>query len=330
MGSHSNNDTAAVLVTGGAGFIGFHACKRLLDRGRRVLCIDNFDTYYDPSIKRANAAELKQHPQFQLLEGDIRDRDLLSRAFEPGVDRVLHLAARAGVRPSIANPQLYFDVNVGGTLEILEAMRRHGCRKLVFASSSSVYGNSPRVPFTEDDTAAEPISPYAASKRAAELLCYSYHHLYRFDISCLRFFTVYGPRQRPEMAISLFANRIRNGEPVDMFGDGATVRDYTFIDDITSGIEAALARLSGFSIYNLGGSRTTSLRDMIAAIADAIGRPAIIRQLPMQSGDVDRTFADISKARRELGYQPGTPFPEGIRIFCEWLTRTKPVAAVTS
>ncbi|MBX9603396.1 MAG: GDP-mannose 4,6-dehydratase [Bryobacteraceae bacterium] len=328
MGSNTNN-AGRVLVTGGAGFIGFHACKLLLGRGHRVLCVDNFDAYYDPAIKRANAAELSQHPNFQLLEGDIRDRDLLRRAFQPNVDRMLHLAARAGVRPSIANPQLYFDVNVGGTLEILESMRQYGCTKLVFASSSSVYGNSPRIPFSEDDASAEPISPYAASKRAAELLCYSYHHLYRFDISCLRFFTVYGPRQRPEMAISLFTDRIRKGEPVEMFGDGATVRDYTFIDDITAGIEAALQRVSGFAIYNLGGSRTTSLRQTIAAIEDALGRRAIIRQLPMQSGDVDRTFADISKARRELGYQPNTPFPEGIRIFCEWLTRTKPLAAVT-
>jgi len=306
------------LVTGAAGFIGSHLSERLLSGGWRVVGLDSFDTFYDPAVKRRNLIRSIANPNFSLIEGDIRDVAAVNRAFAGGIDVVVHLAARAGVRPSIEDPLLYQDVNVNGTCVMLEAARRHNVPRFIFASSSSVYGNNENVPFSEKDNVDNPISPYAASKKAGELLCHTFHHLYGVNITCLRFFTVYGARQRPDLAIHKFTRLIDSGKPIQMFGDGSMMRDHTYIDDILSGVLAAIERCNGFRIFNLGESEPVSLRDLIAAIENAVGKKALIEHLPTQPGDVERTFADISRARAELGYQPKTSLPAGLARFVEW------------
>lgn len=313
-----------ILVTGGAGFIGSHVVEKLLHDGDRVVCIDNFDTFYDPAIKRANVSPHLSNARFHLVEGDIRDERTLESAFRIApVDLVVHLAARAGVRPSLLQPELYYDVNVTGTLRLLEAMRKHQVTKMLFASSSSVYGNNQKVPFAESDPVDHPISPYAASKKAGELLCHTYHHLYGFDIFCLRYFTVYGPRQRPEMAIQQFIHKILNGEPITLFGDGTSRRDYTYIDDILDGVFRSLSHLRGYEILNLGESRTTSLRVLIELIERLVGKKAVVQWLPMQPGDVLVTYADITKARSLIGYQPCVPLEEGLVQQITWYRTTR-------
>lgn len=313
------------LVTGAAGFIGSHLCDRLLADGHAVAGLDNFDPFYPAALKRRNLVGALAHKGFQLHEADIRDSAAMTRIFErmrPSV--VVHLAARAGVRPSIEDPRLYADVNVGGTVNMLECARLAGVQKFIFAGSSSVYGNNAKVPFSEEDAVDHPISPYAATKKAGELLAYAYHHLYKLPISCLRFFTVYGPRCRPDLAIAKFTRLIDAGEPVPMFGDGGMKRDFTHISDILQGILASIERCKAFHIYNLGESRPIVLREMIQMIAAALGKPARIQSLPRQPGDVEATFADVARAKKELGYDPEVPFEEGIRDYVQWYLREKP------
>jgi UDP-glucuronate 4-epimerase len=276
-----------VLITGAAGFIGSHVAETLLAEGWEVVGLDNFDTFYDPAIKRENVKGLKKSKSFRLIEGDIRDRPALDETVAAGsFDGIVHLAARAGVRPSLENPRLYSDVNVAGTTEVLELARRAKIRRMVFASSSSVYGEREGSPFRENDTVDHPISPYAATKKAGELLCYTYHHNYGLAVSCLRFFTVYGPRQRPEMAIHKFTRAIDAGEPITIYGDGSSRRDYTYIDDIVSGIVSALERAEGFKVYNLGNHRTVELRELIRLLEEDLGKRAEVQHLPAQPGDV--------------------------------------------
>jgi UDP-glucuronate 4-epimerase len=313
-----------VLVTGGAGFIGSRLTGSLLAAGDAVTCLDLFDDFYDPVVKRRNVDPFLEGRAYTLVEGDIRDEALLDATFAAGrFDAVVHLAARAGVRPSIAQPLLYQDVNVRGTVAVFEACRRHGARKVIFGSSSSVYGDNPKVPFAEEDAVERPISPYAATKRAGELLAFTYHHLYQLDVFCLRFFTVYGPGQRPEMAIHRFVREIDAGLPVQMFGDGGTRRDYTYVDDIVQGICGALDRVQGYRIYNLGESRTTSLASLIETIGSALGKSPRIERLPEQPGDVPITYADIRRARAELDYRPQVDLGEGIARFVEWYRRPR-------
>lgn len=308
-----------ILVTGGAGFIGSHLVERLLANGVKVVCYDNFDPFYDTKIKRANVNAVMHHPGFKLIEASILDNTALEECFNlHNIEMVVHLAAKAGVRPSIADPASYFETNVNGTLNVLEAMKKHDVKKLIFASSSSVYGNNTKVPFSESDFVDHPISPYAASKKAAELLCHTYHYLYGFDIFCLRFFTVYGPRQRPDLAIHKFADLIISNQPLPVFGNGATSRDYTYIDDITDGVSKAIDNLKGYEIINLGESTTITLLQMIEALQKHTGKKAILKVLPMQPGDVLTTFADISKAKALLGYNPSWSFDQGIKHFIEW------------
>jgi UDP-glucuronate 4-epimerase len=307
------------LVTGGAGFIGSHLCEHLLAQGHTVVALDNFNDYYDPRLKRRNLEPLLQHRGFTLVEADILDLAGLQRLFGAhSFATIIHLAARAGVRPSIAQPLLYEQVNVQGTMNLLEMARQHKIPKFIFGSTSSVYGNNRKVPFCEDDPVDNPISPYAATKKAGELICYTYHHLYGLQVSCLRFFTVYGPRQRPDMAIHKFTQLIATGQKVPMFGDGTTKRDYTFITDIIDGVDRALARCSSYHIYNLGEARTIELRSLIDLIAQKLGKAARIERLPTQPGDVPLTCADVSRAQRELGYQPRVNVEEGIHRFVEW------------
>ncbi len=313
-----------ILVTGGAGFIGSHAVEALLNEGREVVVLDNFDDFYSPEVKRGNLRALVGHPGLALVQGDIRDEALLERVFSShAFSVVVHLAARAGVRPSIEQPALYCDVNLTGTAVLLEACRRHGVTRLIFGSSSSVYGNSTRLPFSEQDGLDRPISPYAATKRAGELLCATYHELYRLNVFALRFFTVYGPRQRPEMAIHKFTRFIDGGHPVPQFGDGSTRRDYTYISDIIDGVLRSIERVQGFEIINLGGSQTTRLSELIALLEKHLDRKARIQREPAQAGDVNATYADVEKARRILGYEPRVPIEEGLRRFVEWYRKQK-------
>ncbi|OGP55148.1 MAG: epimerase [Deltaproteobacteria bacterium RBG_13_52_11] len=311
-----------VLVTGGAGFIGSHLCQRLLREGDEVVCLDNFDAYYDPAIKRRNLEEIKASKGakgFQLVEGDIRDKGLVDDLFRrSSFGLIIHLAARAGVRPSIQQPLLYEEVNVTGTLNLLEACRVFGVMDLIFGSSSSVYGRNPKVPFAEEDRLEAMISPYAVTKRTGELFCYVYHHLYGLNISCLRFFTVYGPRQRPEMAIHKFARLIEQGEKIPLYGDGTSRRDYTYIDDIIAGIMGAVRNLRGYDIFNLGESQTVPLRQLISLLEQALGKKAAVEELPEQPGDVPITYADITKSRRLLGYDPKVGIAEGVGQFVQW------------
>jgi UDP-glucuronate 4-epimerase len=313
---------SSILVTGGAGFIGSHLVEALLGEGQEVVVLDDFDDFYDPALKRANLEPLAGRPGFSLVEGDIRDPKLVEGVFTSHrVGVVVHLAARAGVRPSIQQPVLYADVNVNGTTVLLEACRKHGIGKFIFGSSSSVYGNNTKVPFSEKDEVDRPVSPYAATKRAGELTCATYHHLYHLNIFALRFFTVYGPRQRPEMAIHKFTRLIDRGLPVPRFGDGATRRDYTYITDIITGVVRAIERVQGFEIINLGGAQTTRLADLIADIEKNLGKKAIIEEAPEQPGDVVATWADVAKAQRLLSYEPAVPVAEGLARFVEWYRR---------
>ncbi len=308
-----------VLVTGGAGFIGSHLTRRLLGRGDQVTALDDFNDFYDPARKRVNVLPFLSDPAWRLVEGDIRDFGLVDRLFREGsFDAVVHLAARAGVRPSLAEPILYEDVNCIGTLRLLEAARRHGPKTFVFGSSSSVYGINEKVPFAETDEVNQPISPYATTKRAGELLCFNYHHLYGLETTCLRFFTVYGPAQRPEMAIHKFTDLLARGKAVPLFGDGSTRRDYTYVDDIVDGLVASLDLSPGFEIVNLGGAETTSLAELVEWLAAELAVPALIEYLPTQPGDVPITYADVSKARQLLGYSPKVPIREGLRRFVAW------------
>jgi UDP-glucuronate 4-epimerase len=315
-----------ILVTGGAGFIGSHLCERLLSNGIRVIAMDNFDTYYDPKIKSKNVEAIARRfpDRFDLVTGDIRNPIQVKGILQKNkVDVVIHLAARAGVRPSIAEPLLYQDVNIRGTIVLLEACKEHGVENFIFASSSSVYGENQRVPFSEKDLDIQPISPYGATKRAGELLCYSYHHLYRMNTACLRIFTAYGPRQRPEMAIHKFTRLIDRGEKIPMFGDGSSRRDYTYIDDLIDGILGVIDYHKGFGVYNLGESQTTSLRELIRLIEEALGKKANIETMAFQPGDVSVTYANITKAKRMLKYHPKVKMKEGIQRFVEWYKRAK-------
>ena len=308
-----------ILVTGGAGFIGSHLVRRLLEEGNRVTVLDNFDPFYDPAIKRRNVATVAHHENYTLVEGDIRDGTAVESIFaDSGLDGVIHLAARAGVRPSIEEPELYTSVNLDGTVTLLEACRRHGVDRFVFGSSSSVYGNNDKVPFAEDDLVDHPVSPYAATKKAGEILCHAHHHLFGIRVACLRFFTVYGPGQRPDLAIHKFARMITDGDAIPFFGDGNSRRDYTYVDDIVDGIVAAYDLAPGFEIFNLGGAETTRLSDLIQWLADALAVSPRIEYLPDQPGDVPITYADVSKAGRLLGYSPRVPIRQGLQRFVAW------------
>ncbi len=308
-----------VLVTGGAGFIGSHLTYRLLSRGDRVTNIDEFNDFYDPQLKWANIKPFLGQSAYALVEGDIRNRDLVNSLFrDKKFDAVVHLAARAGVRPSLAEPVLYEETNCIGSINLLEAARRHGPEVFIFGSSSSVYGINEKVPFSETDEVNQPISPYATTKRAGELLCYNYHHLYGLRTACLRFFTVYGPSQRPEMAIHKFTNLIAKGEPITMYGNGSSRRDYTYVDDIIDGVVASMDLAPQFEILNLGGAKTTSLHDLVKWIGEELAVEPEIEYLPDQPGDVPITFADVSKAERLLGYSPKVSIREGIRRFVAW------------
>jgi UDP-glucuronate 4-epimerase len=310
-----------ILVTGGAGFIGSHLVDRLLaDNEARVTVVDNFNDFYDPAIKRANIAPHLRRGDFEVVEADIADSRAMNDLFaRSGFDCVVHLAARAGVRPSLENPLAYEQTNVRGTFALLEAARRTQVPKLIFGSSSSVYGVNSKVPFSEDDPVANPISPYAATKIAGEAACHAYSHLYGLQVVCLRFFTVYGARQRPDLAIHKFARLISTGEPIPLFGDGATSRDYTYIDDIICGVIAAMRYdQSRFEVINLGESQTVELRRLVELLERALGQRAVIDQRPLQPGDVPITFADVSKARRLLGYEPRISIEAGIDMFINW------------
>ena len=312
------------LISGAAGFIGSHLCERLLSEGWLVTGVDNFNDFYDPQEKRRNISTCVQNGSFRMVEGDIRNANAMEAAFGDDTDVVVHLAAMAGVRPSIEQPLLYADVNVHGTLVILEAARRRNIKKFIFASSSSVYGNNEKVPFSEDDSVDHPISPYAATKKACELICHTYHHLYDIPVTCLRFFTVYGPRQRPDLAIHKFARLIEAGEEIPIYGDGTMMRDFTYIDDVIDGVMASIERCDGFNTYNLGESQPVSVNDLVAGIEEALGKKAAKKHLPPQPGDVERTYADVSKAVRELGYDPRTPLESGLARFVEWFRRQVP------
>jgi UDP-glucuronate 4-epimerase len=310
---------SSVLVTGGAGFIGSHLVDRLLETGEQVTVFDNFSDLYDPAIKRTNIQPHLGSDNYTLVEGDIRDGELVQRTFrEGGFHEVIHLAAMAGVRPSIQRPVLYQEVNLIGTMNILEAARSCGVKRFIFASSSSVYGNNDKVPFSEDDPVDNPISPYAATKKAGELMAYTYHHLYCIKTACLRFFTVYGPRQRPEMAIHRFTDRISRGEQIHMFGDGTSKRDYTYINDIIDGVLACRTANFDFEIINLGRSDTVELAALIRNIEKVLGKNANVVIESSQPGDVRQTYADISKARQLLGFEPRISIDEGLERFIAW------------
>ena len=307
-----------ILLTGGAGFIGSHLCERFLQEGAEVQVIDNFDAFYSPAIKRRNLAAVRRHARFTLTTGDIRNRKMLARAFAWQPTLLVHLAALAGVRPSIAAPDRYMEINVVGTARLLQHCAESGVKRVVFASSSSVYGNRKTVPFREHDPVDDPVSPYAASKKAGELLCHTYAHLYGLAISCLRFFTVYGPRQRPEMAIHKFVRAITTGEDITLFGDGSSSRDYTYIDDIVDGVVGAAQHLDGYQIFNLGESTPITLADLVETIEEVTGCSARRAHLPDQPGDVERTFADVERARTQLGYAPKVGIREGVERFFAW------------
>lgn len=310
-----------IVVTGAAGFIGSHLCAALLARGDTVLGLDDFNDFYDPRIKRDNARNLQAKGNFAMHEGDLRRREDVDRALDCGPDVVVNLAARAGVRPSLENPALYVDTNVRGTVNVLEAMRERGLKKLVHASSSSVYGGQEKVPFSEDDPILKPWSPYACTKRSNELFLSTYHHLYGIESFALRFFTVFGPGQRPDLAIQKFIELIHSDREVPFFGDGHSGRDYTFIDDIVAGVVASIDRVRGCEIINLGGDEPVTLTEMVAAIEAALGKRARLKRLPDQPGDVPRTMADVRKAARLLGYEPRTGFRDGVARQVAWFRK---------
>jgi UDP-glucuronate 4-epimerase len=310
-----------ILVTGGAGFIGSNLIDRLLEEGGwHVTAVDDFNDFYAPSVKRRNIAPHLQNPSYRLVEADIRNLPALKEVFkDEKFDCIVHLAARAGVRPSLREPLLYTDTNINGTLNLLELAREHGVGQFVFGSSSSVYGINAKVPFSEEDPIRQPISPYAATKAAGELLCHTYSHLYGLRCVCLRFFTVYGPRQRPDLAIHKFAKLILSGLPIPVFGDGTTRRDYTYIDDILLGVRAAIDyEATNYEVINLGESQTVELRQLISLLENELRQKAVIDRQPLQPGDVPQTFADITKARTLLGYDPRVKIEEGISRFVDW------------
>jgi len=311
------------LVTGGAGFIGSHVCERLLHDGHAVWALDDLNPFYDPQLKRQNLRDIQSLARpFEFVQGDLTDRAALDALFgSVKFDQIIHLAARAGVRPSLAEPALYQRVNVEGTVNLLEAARKNRVKKIILASSSSVYGVNAKVPFSETDPIFSAISPYAASKLACESLGHVYHHVYGLDVTVLRLFTVYGPRQRPDLAIRKFATLIHAGRPVPVFGDGSLARDYTYVTDTVDGIIAATQKEFGFEIFNLGESQTVTLNRLIELLEGALGRKAVIDRQPLQPGDVPVTFADITKARARLGYQPQVAIESGIRLFIDWFRK---------
>jgi len=316
-----------ILITGGAGFIGSHLVDRLIGEANwRVTVVDDFNDFYDPSIKRANLEQHLSNPDFRLVEADIRDFYSLHEVFnEEKFDCVVHLSARAGVRPSLTEPRLYVETNINGTTNLLELARLHEVKQFVFGSSSSVYGENKKVPFSEDDPIFNPISPYAATKAAGELLCHTYSHLYGMRTICLRFFTVYGARQRPDLAIHKFARLIDAGQTIPVFGDGTTRRDYTYIADIISGVRASIDYdQTNYEVINLGEARTVELRELISLLENTLGKKAQIDRQPTQPGDVPQTFADIAKARRLLNYNPQTQIEDGIALFIDWFSKQKP------
>jgi len=316
------------LITGGAGFIGSSLSEKLIEEGNKVIAIDNFCDFYDPKIKENNVKELVKNDNFKLYRKDIRDREAIKQIFnENKIDVVMHLAAMAGVRPSIENPVLYQDVNCMGTQNILEEMKASNCKNLVMASSSSVYGNCKKVPFREDMIVDYAISPYAATKKANEVMTHVYHKLYNLNVIMLRFFTVYGPKQRPDLAINKFTRLMLEDKEIPMFGDGTTSRDYTYIDDIVDGVikscKYTIENDNVYEILNLGNSTPVSLKEMINVIAEVLNKEPKINQLPMQQGDVERTFADISKAKNLIGYNPKTSLKNGIENFVKWYKENK-------
>jgi UDP-glucuronate 4-epimerase len=313
-----------ILITGGAGFIAYHLASALLKTPAEVFLLDNFNNFYNPEIKRRNVRDLQSYGRAPIHSVDILDRDSLRKVFaEIRPDTVVHLAAWAGVRPSLEKPELYSSVNITGTVNLLELAKEFSTRCFVFGSSSSVYGGSSRVPFCEDDPVDKPVSPYAATKRAGELLCHTYSHNFSMHITCLRFFTVYGPRQRPEMAIHKFAQLMNDGEEIPIFGSGDSRRDYTYVEDIVSGILAAIEVNPRFEILNLGESQTTALLEVVNHLEEALGVKARLRFLPSQAGDMEVTYADISRARQILGYNPQKPFQAGIRLFADWFVASR-------
>jgi len=313
-----------IAVTGGAGFIGSHLCEKLIEMGFKIVCIDDFNDFYKPGIKEDNISKIADSKNFKLYRLNICDFNKLERVFlENDIKMVIHLAARAGVRPSINDPLLYEKVNVTGTMNLLECCRRYDIKKFIFASSSSVYGGNKKIPFSEDDEVNCPVSPYAATKRAGELISYTYHNLYELSVFCLRFFTVYGPRQRPEMAIHKFTRQIISGKKIEIYGDGSSSRDYTYIDDVVSGIINSVSRIRGFEIINLGNSQTVKLIELVKLIEDATGKKADLKFLNNQPGDVPVTFADIRKARKMLEYSPETNIRQGLENFVEWYKEKK-------
>lgn len=313
------------LVTGGAGFIGFHVCERLLQTGHHVWALDDLNDFYDPNIKLRNLKDLQALGKpFRIIQADISRRASVNKVFaENKFDQVIHLAARAGVRPSLEQPALYQRANVEGTVHLLEAARGRGIKKVTIASSSSVYGVNSKVPFAEDDPIFSPISPYAASKLACEALGHVYHHVYGMDIVMLRFFTVYGPRQRPDLAIHKFTRLISNDKPIPVYGDGSMARDYTYISDVVNGVMAVTQKEFGYQIFNLGESQPIKLSYLIELLEKVIGKKAIINRLPDQPGDVPITFANIGKSRSLLGYSPSVKIENGIQLFVEWFNSTQ-------
>jgi UDP-glucuronate 4-epimerase len=305
-------------VTGGAGFIGSHLCDKLIERGENVICLDNFDPYYDPGIKEKNIKHNLRKDNFKIVKADIRDKKTLERVFgENDIEKIIHLAAKVGVRHSVKDPLPYMDVNVGGTLSLLEVCKDHDIENFIFISSSAIYGNVEKIPFNEDDP-PKPISPYGVSKKSCELFCHAYHLLYDIPITCLRLFTVYGPRQRPDMAIYKFTKSIEEDKEIEVYGDGTSKRDYTYIDDIVQGILNALDRRFEFEIFNLASSRPVELLDLISLIEEKLGRRAKIKHVPERAGDIPITHADISKARRLLNFKSRTGIEDGIEKFIEW------------
>lgn len=311
------------MVTGGSGFIGSNLIDKLIEQKKKIICIDNFDDFYSKNIKLNNMQASLKSPDYTFVEGDIRNQELLEKIFsENKIDAVVHLAAKAGVRPSISNPDIYFDVNVNGTLCLVHAMNKYQVKKLVFSSSSSVYGNNIKIPYSETDNVDFPISPYAASKKSCELLIHTFHHLNKLDVINLRFFTVYGPRQRPDLAISKFFKSIYNGRSIDVYGDGSTSRDYTYIDDIVQGICNSLTYLEHYeNVYetiNLGNNHPVKLTELIDIIEQVTLKKFSINYLPVQEGDVNHTFADIVKAKKLLSYNPTKTIKEGLLNFNDW------------
>lgn len=312
-----------ILVTGAAGFIGSHTTERLLDRGDRVIGLDNFNDYYDPQLKRENADQLSRYSGFELVEGDIRDQSLVDRLFSQyRFDAVIHLAGMAGVRASVDEPRLYLDVNLGGTLNLLEASKRQGRPNFVFASTSSAYGRTERIPFVEDDCADRPLAPYPATKRSAELLGHTYHHMHGLDFTAVRFFTVYGPRNRPDMLAHLALHACTHESPLTLYNHGEMYRDWTYVSDIVSGVIAAADSRLGFEVINLGRGQPVRLADFVVQISALVGKSPLIESRPMPEADVTRTYANIDKARRLLGYSPQVSVEEGIELTYRWFKAT--------